>query len=739
MTGLLLTTATAAMLPLAATPLITNSIPIFLTVLVIMLVTPMVLSQLRIPHVIGLILAGVLVGPYGLNLLARDMSFEVFGQVGILYLMFLAGIEIDMINLKKNLRKGLVFGLFTFMIPLVLGAVAAFAFLRQDALSAVLLASMFAAHTLIAYPIVSRFGLSKSPVVVITVAGTIITVLCSLIVVAAVSGVYRDGGFHGWQIARMLGSLVLFCVVSAYVYPRVTLWYFKKYSDGIAQFIYVLAMVFLAATVATWIGIEGIFGAFFAGLLLNRYIPARSRLMNRIEFVGNAIFIPYFLIGVGMLINVGVIVSSWDTIYVAAIMSVVAMAGKWLAAWVTQRRFGMTAVDRSMMYQLSNAHTAVALAVVMIGYSLDIFDENILNGTVVMILVTCTVSSFGTERAAVRMKPQLLMEDVAAQASSAASSRRFMANTLVTVANPLTVPQLVELALFMRGGERAGSNLYALHVRNDNSASSRAIGRNSLDVAEKAASAADARIQPIERYDLNIVTGVLNTVEERDITDLFIGLHRRTNVIDSFFGSKIEQLLKSCNKMVVISRCFIPVNTMTRIVVSVPPKAEYETGFRRWVAAIGNLTQQLGCRVIFCCHPDTRPYIASLYRMRGMTIRMEFRDVEQWDDFVLLANRILDDDLFIVVSARRSSVSYNSDMDMMPQFLQRYFSRNNLILLFPEQFGPQETLETMAEVMSTDLQSAPSPLMLRLMSLYRRASALRRRLLHRRRPDKIDL
>jgi len=230
-------------------------------------------------------------------------------------------------------------------------------------------------------------------------------------------------------------------------------------------------MVFLAATVATWIGIEGIFGAFFAGLLLNRYIPARSRLMNRIEFVGNAIFIPYFLIGVGMLINVGVIVSSWDTIYVAAIMSVVAMAGKWLAAWVTQRRFGMTAVDRSMMYQLSNAHTAVALAVVMIGYSLDIFDENILNGTVVMILVTCTVSSFGTERAAVRMKPQLLMEDVAAQASSAASSRRFVANTLVTVANPLTVPQLVELALFMRGGERAGSNLYALHVRNDNSAS----------------------------------------------------------------------------------------------------------------------------------------------------------------------------------------------------------------------------------------------------------------------------
>lgn len=722
---------------LAATPLITQPVAIFLTVLVVMLVTPMVLNQLRIPHVIGLILAGVLVGPYGLNLLARDMSFEVFGQVGILYLMFLAGIEIDMFNLKKNLRKGLVFGFFTFIIPLLIGAAAAVAFLHQDGLSAVLLASMFAAHTLIAYPIVSRFGLSKSPAVVITIAGTIITVLGSLIVVAAVSGVYRDGGFHGGQIARMLGSLLGFCVVSAYLYPRLTRWYFKKYSDGIAQFVYVLAMVFLAATVATWIGIEGIFGAFVAGLLINRYIPARSRLMNRIEFVGNAIFIPYFLIGVGMLINVGVIVSSWDTVYVAAIMSAVAMIGKWIAAWVTQRRFGMSTIDRSMMYQLSNAHTAVALAVVMIGYSLDIFDENILNGTVVMILVTCTVSSFGTERAATAMKTMMLTDDVAATAG--AGKRRFTANTLVTVANPLTVPQLVELALFMRGGERTGSNLYALHVRNDNSASSRAIGRNSLDVAEKSASAADARIQPIERYDLNIVTGVLNTVEERDITDIFIGLHRRSNVIDSFFGSKIEQLLKSCNKMVVISRCFIPVNTMTRIVVVVPPKAEFETGFRRWVAAVGNLTQQVGCRVIFCCHPDTRRYIASLYRSRGLDIRFEFRDVRQWDDFVLLANRVLDDDLFIVVSARRSSVSYSGDMDMMPQFLQRYFSRNNLIVLFPEQFGTEETVETMADVMSTDLQSAPSPLMLKLMAVYHRVTELRHRLRRRQRRNKIDL
>ncbi|MCH5347450.1 MAG: cation:proton antiporter, partial [Muribaculaceae bacterium] len=356
-----------------AAPLITQPAPIFLTVLVIILLAPMLLNRLRIPHVIGLILAGIVVGPYGVNLLARDMSFEVFGQVGILYLMFLAGLEIDMYNLKRNLRRGLFFGVMTFVLPLVIGVIGATVFLHRDLLSALLLASMFSAHTLIAYPIISRFGLSKSPAVVIAIAGTILTVVGSLIIVAATTGIYREGEFSLGHISWLLGGLVLFCIATIYIFPRLTRWFFKKYSDGIAQFIYVMAMVFLAATVASWIGIEGIFGAFLAGLTLNRYIPARSRLMSRIEFVGNAIFIPYFLIGVGMLINVKVISSSWDTVYVAAVMSAIAMAGKWLAAFVTQLRFKMSNLDRSVMYQLSNAHTAVALAVVMIGYGMKLF------------------------------------------------------------------------------------------------------------------------------------------------------------------------------------------------------------------------------------------------------------------------------------------------------------------------------------------------------------------------------
>lgn len=688
----------------------------------------MLLTRFKIPHVIGMILAGVIVGPYGCNLLARDMSFEVFGQVGLFYLMFLAGIEIDMYHLKKNLKRGVVFGLYTFAIPLLLGAAVANSVLHMSLLSSFLLASMFAAHTLIAYPIVSRFGLTKSPAVVIAIAGTIFTVMGSLIVLAATVGIVHEGEFNSLHLAWLFGALLLYCVVTVYLYPRLTRWFFKRYNDGIIQFVYVLAMVFFAAESAAWVGLEGVFGAFFAGLVLNRYIPARSPLMARIEFVGNAIFIPYFLIGVGMIINVGVLAAGYETLYVAGVMVAVAMAGKWIAAWITQRTFKMRSVDRTIMYQLSNAHTAVALAVVMIGYRMGIFNESVLNGTIIMILVTCTVSSIGTSRAATRMKV-LELED--ADAEPIASDNRKAINTLVTVANPVTANELVSMAVMMHGSLTQRNNMYALHVRNDNSAMSRSLSRNSLDVAEQVAASIDVKLKAIERYDLNFVTGVLNTIEERDISEVVIGLHRRSNVIDSFFGDKITQLLKATNRMVVISRCFIPVNTLTRIVVAVPEKAEFETGFCRWVCALGNLAREVGCRVIFCCYPDTQRFIRAVLKQYRYGVRAEYRDIEQWDDFILLANKILDDDMFVVISARRASLSFTSEMDALPEFLKRYFAQNNLLLIYPEQFGDTNGVATMAETLSTDIVSAPSRLWVHIMGIYRNAETLRRRLLHR--------
>lgn len=716
-------------------PLVTDPVLIFFIVLVIILLAPILLNRLKVPHIIGMIVAGIAIGPYGIGLLNRDASFEIFGQVGILYLMFLAGIEIDMYHLKKNLKRGLGFGLYTFIVPMVVGTVTSVYLLGFNWLTSVLLASMYASHTLIAYPIVSRFGLSKSPAVIITIAGTIVTVLGALIVLAGVVGIYRDGAFSIGEIMKLMLRLVMYCIVIVYAFPRLTRWFFKKYNDNITQFIYVLAMVFLASYSAKMIGLESVLGAFYAGLVLNRYIPNASALMNKIEFVGNAIFIPYFLIGVGMLINVNIVVSSWDTVHVAAVMSVVATACKWIAAWLTQLTYKMRAMDRSMMFGLSNAQAAATLAAVMIGYNIGVFNESVLNGTIVMILVTCAISSIITERAASKIKLAILKNE------SRDGDERVMvsSNTLISIANPVTASALVEFAVLMRNPSVRGGSMFAVHVRNDNSPGSRAIGRNSLDVAEQAAASVDMKLTAIERYDLNVVTGLVNTIEERDITEVIIGLHRKTTVVDSFFGSKIEQLLKATNKMIVITRCFIPVSTVTRIVVYVPEKSQFETGFRQWVMSIANLTVQVGCRVIFCCHPETRSYIRAVLKCERYDIRHEYRDVEEWDDFLLLANRILDDDLFIVVNSRRASVSFNTSMDELPGFLQKYFSRNNLVVLYPGQFGDEAPVPSIMDPLASDIVATPSTLWVTLAGYYRRLIMFRKHFTQRNRRKKIDL
>lgn len=719
---------------------VTNPVLIFFIVLVIILLAPIILNKLKIPHIIGMIVAGVVVGPYGFHILDYDTSFEIFGQVGILYLMFLAGIEIDMYHLRLNLRRGMLFGMLTFMMPMIIGTLASIYLLHLDILTSILLASMYASHTLIAYPVAARFGITKSPAVLIAIVGTIIAVIGALLVLAAAVNIHRTGTFDTTDLLRLLGELVIYCIVVLYTYPRLTRWFFKNFNDRVTQFVFVLALVFLAAWSAQMIGLEAVLGAFFAGLVLNRFVPNASPLMSRIEFVGNALFIPYFLIGVGMMIDIHVI-GNTDTIIVTVNMLVVALASKWIAAWIAQKIYRMSAPDRQVMFGLTTAHTAVALAVVTIGYNLvdasghRMMDETILNGTVLMILVTCAIAPMVTANAASHIKVRMLSDNPAENPDAAPASD--VINTLIPIANPVTAQGLVDMALLMhRPQER--DNLYALHVRNDNSASSRAIGRNSLDIAVAVGASVDVAITPIERYDISTVAGVLNTIAERDIDQIIIGLHRKSTVIDSFFGSKIEQLLKSSNKMFLITRCFIPVNAVTRIVVWAPPQAQYETGFGAWVRALGYLAREIGCRIIFCCHPQVRPAISSVLRREKIVIRNEFRDVEQWDDFLVMANRIIDDDLFVVVSARATSVSYTNEIAEMPSFLQKYFSNSNLIVLYPEQFGAESGGTTFIDPLAVDINSAPSPLWNAASSYWRRLMQLKRRITHRNRRPRIE-
>lgn len=680
--------------------LVTQPIPIFFIVLAIILLAPLLLNRLKIPHIVGMIVAGVVIGPYGLDVLQADSSFAIFGQVGLLYLMFLAGLEIDMYHLRLNLRRGLLFGVLTLVIPLVAGVLTSVWLLRLGWLTSLLLGAMYASHTLISYPVAARYGITKSPAVVVAVVGTIIAVTGALMVIAVTVTVDRENGFNPLDLLWLMARMAIWVGAILYAYPRVTRWFFKTYGDRVTQYVFVLAMVFLAAWTAQLIGLEGILGAFLAGLVLNRYVPPASSLMSSIEFVGNALFIPYFLIGVGMMINLRV-VADWTTLGVAGIMLAVALISKWLPAWITQRVYGYGASSRKVLFGLTSAHTAVALAVVSLGYSMGLLNSVVLNATILVILVSCGLAPLITAAGAPKLKISMTGDDDILRHTR-------VNNTLIAVDNPLITPQLVELGLLMRN-DRGQHNFYAIHVRNDRGTQAKAISRQALDIARRTAAAVDMTLEEIDRYDLNTVTGIINAADERDITEIILGLHRRGTVIDTFLGAKIEGLLRLTSRMIIINRIYIPLNTVTRIVVWVPRSAQYETGFSRWVRGLARLTRQLGCRIIFCSHADCQPLIRGVIYHGNYDIRCEFRTVESLDDMIVMMHRVLDDDLFVFISARSNSVSYTDEVTEMFPLIQRNFSRNNLMIIYPEQFGEQVALTSFVDPLSSDITRTASP------------------------------
>ena len=655
---------------------------IFTLVLLVILAAPVVFRRLRIPDVVGLILAGVAVGPYGFNLLERDASFQIFGQVGILYLMFLAAVEIDMYHFKKNLKQGMAFGLITFLVPAVLGMVAARYAFGAGLTTCLLLASMYSSHTLISYPVVSRFGLQNGKGVILAVSATIVAVFLALLTLASVVKLQTTGSFSATDILTLLLYTAAYAVGVGVAFPRITRFVFRKISDAVAQYIFILAMVFIGAVLARVIGLEAILGAFYVGLVLNRLIPGRSSLMHHIKFVGNAIFIPYFLIGVGMLINVHVIFNGWKVAWVALNMVAVALLSKWLAAWLAQKAFRLTPTDRRMMFGLTSGKAAATIAATMLGFEYGIISEDIMNGAVLMILVCCLVASVATESTAIRMRIEL----TAAELEQTGVERPEFARQIVAVSNPITAEGLMRLAVFMRS-PRNTEPVTVLFVRNSDDPKSLRSGRFSLRTAAQAAQEMGVQAVEEERFDLNVVSGITNMIRQTHATDIVIGFHRKVNIVDSFFGQMTDTLLKETLKMVVLSRCFIPISTVRRIVVVAGAKAQYETGFHDWVARIGNLAQQLACKTIFLVSSETSRYIEEIISNDGYGIRRIYQEMTEWDDFILLSGEVGPEDLLVVVGARKGSVSYSASQEEIPEFLSKNFAAHNLMVIYPEQFN----------------------------------------------------
>lgn len=663
-----------------------NPVIIFSLVLFIILFAPIIFNRIKVPHIIGLIISGIIIGPYGLNLLLRDSSIVLFGTVGLLYIMFTAGLEIEMEEFKKTKFQSLVFGLVTFLVPMILGALAAVYLLNFDMMQGILLGGMLSTHTLLAYPIVSKYGIASIRSVTLTIGGTIITDVLALLALAFVTGMTKGEIGPEFWLRIVAGSLILGAVIF-YVFPIIARWFFKKFDDHISQYIFVLAMVFLGSFLAEVAGLEAIIGAFLSGLALNRFIPHVSPLMNRIDFVGNAFFIPFFLIGVGMLVDVSVLFNGWGAIRVAAVMIIVAVLSKYLAAVFTQKTFGLSPDDRRLIFGLSTARVGATLAIVLVGYNIIIAEtasgepirllsEDVLNGTILMILVTCTISSFAVERAA---QVIAFKRDNGVDAKKESKEK-----ILISLAYPETVAELVDLGLMLKP-RKSNIPVYALHVTDDqqSNGSSPARGKRIIEKAIKHAAATEEVLFPITRYDINISHGIIYSIKEHEITDIIIGLHNNSQ--EDFFGPTAQAIFTRITDTIYIYKPMQPFNTLKRMVVAIPSKAELEPGFKHWFAKLTNLARQAGMSITFYANKDTMTALEFESTAYSSSVKISLTEFSDWADFLMFKGELKPNDLFIVLTSRAGNVSHDEHLDKLPYYMRRYFQTNSFIILYPKQ------------------------------------------------------
>lgn len=650
---------------------------IFALVLVIILLAPALFRKIKIPEIIGLILAGVLVGPHGLNLLSEDLEFSIFGTIGLLYLMFLAGLEIDVKDFQKNKEKSIAFGALTFIFPFGLSYLTAHFLLDFSVIASLLISSMIATHTLIAYPIISGLGISRNRVVNVSIGGTIIADTIALLILAVlVESTSGDIGLVFWLKFILYFSVFVFIV--NWVFPRISRWFFRNY-DGQSslEYVFVLTIVFISAVIAEFAHIEPIVGAFFAGLALNRLIPKGSPLMNRIMFIGHTLFIPFFLISVGMLVNFGVLFQNTEILWVIGILLIVALVSKYLAAYMTQKIFRFNLNERNLIFGLTTARAASAIAIIIVGFNMEIVQETTMNATIILVLITSLISSFVTERSGKIIAVQREEEEI---------PEREEERILIPISNPETIERLISFAVIIKD-DNSDQPIYPINIVEDDSRAQEKIKKYTtmLESAKEHASATDHIAQIITRVDTNVADGISRVIKELAINKVVIGWHEKTPTKDFFFRSLLSNLLEKTGRTIYVSRINSAVNLINKIHVLMPPNTEYEAGFYEWVSDICDICGHTDSEMVFWGYESTHEKIKQYMEKRKTHFEVTYRRAKCVDMLKVIAKKLNKEDLLVIVKARKHTISYNKEIAQIPEKLDQLFSDANIVVVYPEQ------------------------------------------------------
>ncbi len=665
-----------------------NPVLIFAILLFIILIAPILLKRFNVPSIIGWILAGVIVGPYGLGLIdSANAGVEMFSTIGLLYIMFIVGLELDFNEFIQNRNKSITFGFYTFILPLLIGFPVCYYLLGYDINASLITASMFSTHTLVAYPIVSRLGISRNQAVAITVGGTILTDTAVLIILALILS-NSDGGLSIFFLLRLILSLSLFSVFIFVLVPRIAKWFFKSAdSEKYTNFIFVLFIVFLSGFLVEVGGIEPIIGAFAAGLALNRLIPHSSALMNRIEFFGNALFIPIFLISVGMLVDLSIVFNGPRTLIVAVTLTVVALLGKWLAAYATQKTFKYSIVQRDLIFGLSSSHAAATLAIILVGFRAGIIDEYILNGTIILILITCLVATLFTQKAA----KKIAISEENEPLTPAMMGDFAQEKILVPIANPSNIGYHVELALLLKD-KKSVNSISLLGVLPNNEEAERNIVsfRKQLQEFISTATAAEVNVDIITTIDHNPSDGIVRIARET-MTDLVVlGWPGKTGLWDKILGEKMDLIVKNLDKNMFICHVEQKLFTHKRIVVLSPPLAEKESGFALWVNKLSKLSSELSIPILHLGDPETQKVILDQKKAGSST----FVPFTNWESPMTFCDQVKEDDLIVLISAHVGYISHIPILENLPSKIENRFPHHSRIVIYPKQYVADDLLGT---------------------------------------------
>ena len=587
--------------------------PLLILTLVIGIIwfVPIVCRKLHVPSIVGFILAGIVIGPSVLNVIGDNPTIKILGSLGMLYIMFQSGSEMDINDFKQYKYRSLFFGLCTFFIPFVLGLITSRYLLPYGWLPSLLLGAMYGSHTLMTYPIVSRYGVQKNVAVNITVGATMWAIILSLIVLAIVEGCSRASQSMT-EYTIQLCLVVVFLLSVLWLFPRFARMFFKRYRDPISEFVVVMLMLVGSALLADLAGLEGILGAFLCGVSLNRLLPNRSPLMGRINFVGNSIFVPLFLISVGLMIDIHAFWSGWTTLTIAAVMIGTKLLGKSLSAWIAQVVFRFSKHERQLVFGLSHATAAGTLAIVSIAYQMGILSSDVLNASVLMILVLCTTASFISEHAA---------KELALQESAKLESDHEDDYWLLTSVGKDLRPTLREI------GEMAS----------------------------------------------------LDNIEIKQSTD----------------WQDVSNMVEHTSKSVIVYHESQPINTINRLVVAVPRHAEKERDFITCFGLVRRLAGELGAKVVFYATLDTQHALQVMCRRPGKYLRASFRTMDGWEEIGVISQTIMDNDMLVLLSSRKSTASYHPLFEEIPTMLTQHFTEFNSMVVYPEQLTGSPDMETL--------------------------------------------